>query len=858
MSIRVNTGLSVKEKKLYTFENFRGVDFSTSPYKVSKNRATSAQNLIYENGTVRKRNGWKGLCKLDGKINGVFQFEIEGENIILAYAGCKFYTLRWNASKTRLVSENISNSCTYAPASLDTSALVDRRIQLYVNKNKAYIVGCGDYLVFGKYNGKFELRRVFDNEDTYIPTTTINIDKDGVEDENRSSLDDVNLLSSYRINQLLGVDESEATWTLDTANLGSDYAIDNDSDIEITVQTLDENGQSISFVINNRIAQDKTVLYKVGDDVTEVGKIDYKTGKITLKVNTKPQEADSANIIVKFKKSSSEQADFIKNATISTIFGGGGNSNRLFLSGSMQSKNMHVWSEIYDFTYFADNNYDTIGSDSSSIMGYVRATDGILIVFKEKNGSDASTYYVSGTDEQDTDSNGNPVFITRFTKFAGNISDTIYAKYATASLNGDNLILTRNGVRGLELYDNITTSAYRLRERSRNVNSKLLKQESLEDACGFVYKDKYYLSMDGVAYVCDSRFTFQSDEDVGDSFNYEWWYFTNVDARVWCELDNNLCFGTRSGWICQFTDDLYVDTEFQDTEAGDITISYNENTITYNMELEKALNESSSITFTNGDVYASYLTETDMQNIDQDGYIHFDENLLEKIYEGIVCYADRTDETGLETNVPYHIGEVNLDELKFAIYDEDNQMVVPKCAGFRLSKKLSGKPLYPTNIDLINKTFQIKEFPDGNIVDIIIYDYSMPTELTATILFRENVVAFWYTAICDLGTNMYSKTLLNITITTEPLVKGSITAGYQTRNTEKDYLTNGTKGFDFNDIDFSDFSFESSFTSSHTHRVKERNFNFIVIRYVSDNSKACAVNGITIRYKINRINKGVR
>lgn len=852
MSIRVDANLSIKERKLYTFENFRGVDFSTSPYKVSKNRATSAQNLIYENGTVRKRTGWKGLCKLNGRVNGIFSFEIEGENIILAYVGNKFYRLTWNASKTRLISENITTSCTYSPAAIDTSILADRRIQLYVNKNKAYIVGCGDYLVYGKWNGRFELRRVFDNVDTYIPTTTINIDKDGVADENRGILDGVNLLSSHRINTLLGVNEDSATWTLDTAS------IDDQSDIEIELHTLDAQGNCVEIKINNRIERDKSLLFVEGDDITEVGSINYQTGKITLSINSKPQEADTANIVVKFKSSTPGQADFIKNATLSTVFGGGGNSNRLFLSGDVLNKNKHVWSEIYDFTYFVDNNYDNIGSDNSAIMGYVRATDGVLIVFKEKNGSDASTYYVSGADVEEIDSNGDPVFMTKFTKFAGNISDTIYAKYATASLNGDNLILTRNGVRGLELYENIQTSAYRLRERGRNINSKLLKQESLEDACGFVYKDKYYLAMDNVVYVCDSRFTFQAEEDVGDSFNYEWWYFTNVDARVWCEIDNKLYFGTNNGWICKFTDQDYADVVFQDTEAGDISISYSDNKIVYNLDLESSLNQSSDIMFTNDDIYASYLTETDMQEIDSDGYIHFEEKLLEKIYEGVVCYADRTDGTGLEVSVPYYIAEVSLDELKFALYDADNNRIKPIKAGFRLSRKVSNKLLYLENIDTVNQSFQLKEFADGEILDLVIYNYSMPTELMATFQFKENVVASWYTAICDLGTNMYSKTLLNITITTEPLVKGSITAGYQTRNIEKDYITNGTHGFDFNEIDFADFSFESSFTSSHTHRVKERNFNFIVIRYVSDNQKACAVNGITIRYKINRINKGVR
>ena len=480
------------------------------------------------------------------------------------------------------------------------------------------------------------------------------------------------------------------------------------------------------------------------------------------------------------------------------------------------------------------------------------------MVFKEKNGSDATIYYISGTDTEEEDYAGNMIFITKFIKYAGNVTDTIYGKYATASLNGDNIILTKNGVRGLELYDNLSTSAYRLRERGRNINSKLLKENNLSDACGFVYKDKYYLSVNNVVYVCDSRFTFQSDEDISDSFNYEWWYLTNIDARVWCEIDNELYFGTSKGLICKFDENSYVDTTYQNTESGDISIIYNDNKIAYNISLENDLNDSSSIKITQGNLYASFLNEDEMISIDDDGFIHISEETLPKIYEGIACYVDRTDNTGLKVETAYYINTVDLDNLRFNLVDEEGIKVTPTNLGFRLCKYISNKTLYVTNVDKENKEFQVKEFIDGSPLDLVIYNYSMSTELLARICFKENVVANWCTPICDLGTNMYSKTLLALSITTEPLIKGSVTVGYQTRNTEKDFITHGTKGFDFNDIDFNEFSCESSFTNSNTIRVKERNFNFILLRYVSDSQSACAVNGITILYKINRLNKGVR
>lgn len=858
MSIRVNRNLSLKERKVYTFGDFRGVDFSTSPYLVAKNRAISAQNLIYENGTVRKRTGWKSLCKLPGKINGLFSFEIENEAITLVYAGKRFYKLIWNEKLGKYNYSDITASCTYKYAEIDQTKLVERRVQLYVNKNKAYIVGCGDYLVFGKWGGSFELRRVFNNEDTYIPTTTINIDKDGVNDENRATLDGVNLLSSFRINEFLGSDTNAATWSVDTAIDGVEQAINADSDVNITLYTLDDSNAPISYEINNRIASDKSLLYAAGDDINSVGSVNFATGKITLNINTKPQEADTSNIKVKFQKGDSSQADIIYNSTISSLFGGNGNSNRLFVSGDAANKNVHVWSEMYDFTYFADNNHDEIGSDSSAIMGYVRATDGILLVFKEKNGSDSTIYYVSGTDTQETDYAGNLSFVTLFTKTAGNVADTIFGKYATASLNGDNLILTRNGVKGLELYENLTTSAYRIRERSRNINAKLLAEANLEEASAVVYKDKYYLSVNGVVYVCDSRFAFSAEEDISDSHNYEWWYFTNVDARVWAEINNELYFGTNDGKICKFTEEEFADITYQDSEAGDISINYADNKIVYNMELDKALNESSNLTFTQGDVYSLYIDSSEIKSVDADGFLYVDENLLYKIYEGVTCLADRVENTGLQIDKEYHINSVDLDNLRFTLADSNNNLVIPSAVGFRLCKKISSKTLYVTNIDTAKNEFQVKEYPGGGVLDLVIYNYTMSSELLATITFKDNVVAKWYTPIYDLGSNMYSKTLLGITITTEPLVKGAISIGYQTRNIEKDFITHGSRGFDFNDIDFEDFSFESSFTNSNTLRVKERNFNFIILRYISDTQTACAVNGITIRYKINRLNKGVR
>ena len=123
---------------------------------------------------------------------------------------------------------------------------------------------------------------------------------------------------------------------------------------------------------------------------------------------------------------------------------------------------------------------------------------------------------------------------------------------------------------------------------------------------------------------------------------------------------------------------------------------------------------------------------------------------------------------------------------------------------------------------------------------------------------RENVVAKWYTPIFDFGTNESSKTLLKLTISTEPEVNGQLSFGYETKSVNKLLNAKGINVFSFENLSFENFSFDTGFASSYSVKVKERNFNFIIFRFISDNEFDCAINTFTVLYKINKSNKGVK
>ncbi len=80
----------------YTVElsKFRGVDLTSSVVNVDLRRSPDAPNMIPDaDGFPSKRPGWHTLARVDGKINGAYSLQKEGEEHELVHAGTKLYEM---------------------------------------------------------------------------------------------------------------------------------------------------------------------------------------------------------------------------------------------------------------------------------------------------------------------------------------------------------------------------------------------------------------------------------------------------------------------------------------------------------------------------------------------------------------------------------------------------------------------------------------------------------------------------------------------------------------------------------------------------------------------------------------------
>lgn len=858
--MKASTNIQTKQQRQLHLTDFRGVDFFSSPLKVEPNRAADMLNFIHENGKSKKRNGWEQVIKkLPGRINMIYPYHHNGATELLVYAGTSFY--RITKEKARTTSEYEVEKV----KSWDAVTYKDKRCQAFEQNGVIYIIGCGSFLRYEREDpdSPYDLRAMPE----YIPTTTIDINAEGSEVV-RETLQYPNLLTAKRKNTLVG-DASGSSWRLD-----SEVNITTNVSIEYVKETRGE---------DNNVTRETVTLTNKGsgagiyNGTQQVGSISF-LGVLTLNFDTTPlDEGTRNNLTVTFSANTGSKRDQIVNCNFGVLFGVGGAADRLFLSGNPDYKNVVWFSEADNLAYFPDQYTAVFGTDTQAITSFARLNDQTLAVFKEPRMGEPSVYYQSGEYRTTYDENGDVDKITPvFSITAGASDESAINPYCTANLEGDNLILSKNGVFGIELQENVQINARIAKQRSIAITPKLTAHASLADAAAIVYKGKYYLSVDNVCYVADSLYRYNRKDSR--SMQYEWWYWENVPARVWAEIEGALWFGTEDGRICRFAE-RYTDQVFGEGENGDFAINYEKNCITYNTEKDYAPEVNDRINIRTDGVFCGVIDtgQFEVEATDRRFYLNKNSGLNIgdlAIYEGMRLYY--SDEGVIKG--PFEIKDINRFDNSMQLVDMNgnNAADVIMTYGGSFLLNVSHIDLYVSRLlEYENengnaaKGFAVKISKDA-LVDLTFEDVVMQeteggevvsaaaTNPTVYIYHSMPVVARWLTPVFDLGSHALSKTLYKLTVSVDPESYGPLRFGYQTRFKEEELRLITGRPFSFDSLDFECFSFESGFHTSFSVKVKVPRFNYIRFWFESDTEENCSISDFTATYAVVSRNLGVR
>ena len=821
------------ERKMLTLSGFKGVDLSSAPTMVSPNRASYSINMINDNGINHKRPGWDEQFKFNGRINGIYHYVNGDYSATIVYAETSFYKIV-NGEKSGLTVEG---------EALD---LVDERVQFFPHGDDLYIIGCGDFLVYrGDVSGD-SLKTVMSDGETYVPTTTVygNVKRaeqippeDGEEDGeykeiwesygNGAVIDSPSLITPVRKNKFVGCNVFKGSYGDGYAVYHTDALFDADGFISVEIER---------YVTVDGVERIEVTEYEAEDFVDYTKSLclnaDGRCYGIQTYEDWSTGDGKECNVTITFEAyyEDKDRFDSVRKCRFGTVFGAYGNSDRLFLSGNPDLPNVDFYSLFDDFTQFTEASRTVMGSANVPITGYMRLSDSVLATLKADNSVEPTIYYRSATERENSEGNTE----VNFTRWAGGINEGCVNPHTVVNLAGDDIFVSPNGVYGVVQIQNTSKNDRYIRQRDLFINAEL-RNRDLTDAVSFVYGNRYYLSLgNGECYVADPRYKNYVTEDIDGSFNYEWWKWTNVPARVFCDVDGEMWFGDGDGRICRF-DGEFCDRFYLKSLSGDL---YAEgDTISYNKELN--VNNGDVVKITGRDAYRYYLTDTRVE----DGWIYCSPEMVVRVYVGQVLLCTNAGTSGLRDGDHYCIKEVDRGYCRFKL---DSTVT---SGGFDLHLSISeGAEFKITELDTENGTFKIKD--EYGMVDISPYNIvSNVTQLNFE--FRNNVCSEWYTPVFDLGAPHLHKTLYRLNVTLDSTVRGNLMVGYETNDKLAYIGASAGKVFSFDDLSFNDFSFTTGFTTMQSQKVKARNFNYIMFRFVSDNDKDCAIDNFSAEYTYN-------
>lgn len=529
-----------KKKNYYELREFKGVDFTTSELEIDKRRSPNAYNVINNDGYNEKRYGYDVLNTIGTNINGVWNIDTNLGDLFLVHSGTYLYQCNSDFSEYTLILSGMSNN---------------RSKGIYINEYLIIFDGVRP-VVFSKFDGiNYEAK--FLDTCGYVPTTSISRDANG------SGIDyeNINLICPYRINTFVSKPiEGE---------------LDNDGNPTYTSQS--------TFKLDDTNLDEITLVQKMNanggwDTVTEFT-YDLAKGEVYFTPGTPPVTGRD-NVSIKYKKEISDNVNKINRCTIITLYGYEGNGNRVFASGNPDLPNYDFWCEQENPLFWPDGNFAKIGTEP--IVDYARLNDGTLAVLKKQSDTDCSVYYRSSNLLNEVE-----VFpLQDGVKNIGCIS-----RHASANLLNDPLMLSSQGV--FSIVGN-NGEKYAM-QRSYYVNGKLLKEQNLEEAIGIAVDGKYYLGINNHVYIADSRYLSYPKHAKTEQFQYEWWYWENIPARVFFSWNNKLYFGTSDGKICTFgttyQDDgkdfeSYWETPFMDMDSNDYAKTIKSVTLVLNPKVD--------------------------------------------------------------------------------------------------------------------------------------------------------------------------------------------------------------------------------------------------------------------------------
>ncbi|MDP4117663.1 MAG: hypothetical protein Q8873_00520 [Bacillota bacterium] len=464
---------------------FSGLNLRDAEMKIGNGQSPSMQNInLDDGGAITKRRGQVYVLAESlgpGKINGMHEDLFYGK-IVYAH-GTKLYTY----DETTETNTEIATGLTNAKGGFFTFNDV-----LYYKNGTDYKAITSAFSV-GNITG-------------YIPTLTIGRAPTG----GGTAYEQFNLIQPGFKDSFSGTVGTTA-YTLSLSGLDA---------------------TAVTAVVNG-VAKAETTDFTVN----------RTTGVVTFSV---APGAGTNNVIITAYKTVSGFAERIKGCLYSDLFGGGSQDSRIFTAGNDNYKNAYWYTGLtgntaYDATYWPENNFNRIGSDTKKIVGWTKLYSRLLPmkedgIYSITYSTGTVTFPVSVLNSQVGCDMPGSIQIVKNLPVYGNTKSGLWIITSTlieSEKNVNQISALINGVKNLRpgLLDESMTD--------------LANCSSFDDG------RKYYICVGSKAWVWD----YELSPYNGSQEQVVWFYYTNINAENWAYMNRETYYGDRTiGQIVKFQD----------------------------------------------------------------------------------------------------------------------------------------------------------------------------------------------------------------------------------------------------------------------------------------------------------------
>lgn len=583
-----------------------------------------------------------------------------------------------------------------------------------------------------------------------------------------------------------------------------------------------------------------------------------------------------------------------------------GSEDRLFLAGHPDYPNIdrynvsndllgdNIVNQSYELSYFPSKNYRVVGG-KGAINGYVIATDTQLYVTKQEYPNDSKLFIR----ERSLDNNG----LAGYKEFKTSVLETPLNERCIVRFYNDILMLTKNGLYGVEISSNVLTNERLLKLRSGYINKDLkvkIANESVDNIYIVENNQMMYIFVGKDVYVADSRYISKNETSEIENLSYELINWKMQEYYDISKFKNNvLCAIARNSEVklklIETDEDYIADYLAASIYNGDFSLtgtSYDTNFLTIND------NTKATSTYTNFSKSSIYLptnaiaTQVFAKVTADYAYVSFANNLatfsipgnsikLLRLQDGDTIYFI----DGSNVRHEYTIGTVT--STNFTVVSQSSTFFETNSNISMMGFDASKKELYPIVAFIDNGNYYFRYSLDKPVSSFTYDNATQNTALVAKleelndyleiivhnnsavggiISQREPIVFLWQSAMTDFGNNLMEKTIYRSNVyATKKATSSDLYFGYKTMRRFKSLTDTNIVPFDLNvdisnlssleDLDFTSFAINTFEEFGMSLPMKEN--NFLYIQFIIKGEGRLELNALELIYKDNRRLKSI-